>query len=1446
MTASASQAGCSVIWNAQGMPVSLRGANLMALAGSGGTHGPAAQNATARAHAALDALSAFYGIRDSAREFMARAPLGDSLGCQHVRLDQYHRGLRVVGGQLICHFDGQGLPYEVNGRYVPDLDVRIEPELDARDALSIARRHIARTGAGRGQRGGNSRRPLQVVLQCKDQIGGASDLNGATLETIQTPEMVVFAMQTAPVLAYELTLATLPGHCPPAVWRCWIGAGDGRVLLAFDDIKPATISGHILEGEGGHEVHLPDCYAAGGWYALSNNVQRWAVCDAANGDAAFNPAASKPVPDWGTTDRAALSAAYNFDRIQRYFLGVHGRNGFDGQGAWALANIHVFSNYPNAFWHSSYQQFYFGDGDGALAAPLSVLDVCAHEFTHAVTEHSANLFYWDESGALNESFSDIMAACLEFHCQPDGRALYPSASAGLADWLIGEDCWNLSPALRDMRNPANSLSVGSGYEQPSRYRGAHWTWGNGEVHQNNGPQNFFFYLLSEGGSGNNDGIDYSVSGIGVSNAAAVAYRALTVYCGPYTDYEAARAAWGSAAADLNPAWTAPVQAAWDAVYRPKTDFGPWETEGPVYKGQALGSGGVVYAVAGDKRMYAFQLSGTPLHTWQLSSGDMETPAVTPDGAIILNEYDFNGANSFRIYNPDGTTNGSFPLPGCLLQIWGHPAVGSAGQVYCLALDDTSGFSELRVCRFNPDGQLGRLWTVPQWCTIMANCGPVVGRDDAVYATAQIFTGERYDWDHVDGAVVSFAPDGTTNCVWIAPGASNQTCGISAVPALAADGSIVVATYHGFVHSFHPNGATNFSRYFPEINFLAATPAIGADGAIYVAGVRALSENIVFALNPDGTVRRTWNAGNYDDSGWCENTGPTIGADGTIYVLTAASAIHEEYGPRGKLYAFHPDGGTNFVRDLGAVSPWAFPALGPDGTIYAGSATGGLYVCAGTGGALATNAPWPQRFYDSRNSACLSTNMDFPPAAPNGLSASKGTFCEKVRVTWTAVSRADAYQIWRHTADDSSAATLIGASAQTNYDDTSAAGGQIYYYWVKAINIVGASAFSDGDSGFVLIAPTGVSASKGTCSDRVTVTWSTASFASGYQVWRHTAADASAATQIGATTDAYFSDTSASGGTLYYYWVKATYAASVTPFSSSDSGWRRSVGHSHYADTDIDGDRKADLVIFDPASGTWRARLSAFGYAEVSGILGGPACTLVPGDYDGDGLTDPGVYEEASGLWTVMLSSLGYGQASATLGGLGHAPTPGDFDGDFKTDLGVYQSATGGWTVKLSASGYTEAGTIFGDANHLPVQRDYDGDQKCDPAIYHLANGNWRVMLSASGYGIATAVGFGGTGYAPVVGDYDADGLADPAIYHESTGLWTVMLSGSGYLIATGSLGGSGYAALPGDYDGDGKTDPGVYHTTTGQWLVLLSGSGYGIATAVFGGEGVDPVGLRPE
>ena len=171
----------------------------------------------------------------------------------------------------------------------------------------------------------------------------------------------------------------------------------------------------------------------------------------------------------------------------------------------------------------------YGDGSGN---PLISIDVVGHELAHGVTGYSAGLIYANESGALNESFSDIFGTAVEFHAMSDS-----------ADWAIGK----LDFHLRQMDDP-------NSFNDPHTYFGSFWYTGtadNGGVHINSGVQNYWFYLLSEGGSGTNDlGNNYQVDSFGIDNAAEIAYRNLVYYLTPSSDYYDARRGSISAAEDL--------------------------------------------------------------------------------------------------------------------------------------------------------------------------------------------------------------------------------------------------------------------------------------------------------------------------------------------------------------------------------------------------------------------------------------------------------------------------------------------------------------------------------------------------------------------------------------------------------------------------------------------------------------------------------------------------------------------------------------------------------------------------------------------------------------------------------------------------------------------------------------------------------------------------------
>ncbi|WP_143525123.1 M4 family metallopeptidase [Labilibacter marinus] len=234
-------------------------------------------------------------------------------------------------------------------------------------------------------------------------------------------------------------------------------------------------------------------------------------------------------------DQVAYDAHYGAEKTYDYFWHNFGRNSIDDQGKVLKSYVHFGENYGNAFWDGD--RMTYGDGDGVNKTALASLDIVAHEIAHGLTDHTANLEYLNESGALNESFSDIFGIAVDFYAKPSS-----------ANYIIGEQVF--LDGVSFMRNIADPKSA----FQPTTYKGTYWvteSHDHGGVHTNSMVQNYWFYLLCEGGNGINDNGDkFMVEAIGMDAAAAISYRNLTVYLGQYSDYEDARFYSIQAAIDL--------------------------------------------------------------------------------------------------------------------------------------------------------------------------------------------------------------------------------------------------------------------------------------------------------------------------------------------------------------------------------------------------------------------------------------------------------------------------------------------------------------------------------------------------------------------------------------------------------------------------------------------------------------------------------------------------------------------------------------------------------------------------------------------------------------------------------------------------------------------------------------------------------------------------------
>ncbi len=194
------------------------------------------------------------------------------------------------------------------------------------------------------------------------------------------------------------------------------------------------------------------------------------------------------------------------------------------------------------------------------------------------------------------------------------------------------------------------------------------------------------------------------------------------------------------------------------------------------------------------------------------------------------------------------------------------------------------------------------------------------------------------------------------------------------------------------------------------------------------------------------------------------------------------------------------------------------------------------------------------------------------SAPASVSASDGSYADKIHIAWESAAGASYYQLYRNTTNTTSGASaLSGWQTGTTYDDTSAVSGQTYYYWVKAaISSTGtrSSDFSAADSGWrALAAPAGVTASDGAYTDKVRVTWNSVSGASHYQVYRNTTNDTATASVVGSwQSGTTYDDTSTASGQTYYYWVRAaadSSGAHASPFSSADTGYAAIPRYTSY-------------------------------------------------------------------------------------------------------------------------------------------------------------------------------------------------------------------------------------------------------------------------------------------
>jgi Zn-dependent metalloprotease len=185
----------------------------------------------------------------------------------------------------------------------------------------------------------------------------------------------------------------------------------------------------------------------------------------------------------------AVNEAYDgFGATYKFYWDTLGRNSIDNAGMPILGLVHYSTDYNNAFWDGQGHMF-FGDGDGQLFTRFTAsYDVIGHELTHGVTQYEANLVYQGQSGALNESLSDVFGSLVKQYAKKQ--------TADKADWLIGNDIVGptLQPALRSMKAPGTANKFDKQPADMDHF--VNTASDNGGVHTNSGIPNHAFYVVA--------------------------------------------------------------------------------------------------------------------------------------------------------------------------------------------------------------------------------------------------------------------------------------------------------------------------------------------------------------------------------------------------------------------------------------------------------------------------------------------------------------------------------------------------------------------------------------------------------------------------------------------------------------------------------------------------------------------------------------------------------------------------------------------------------------------------------------------------------------------------------------------------------------------------------------------------------------------------------------
>lgn len=402
-----------------------------------------------RAMAVLGVYGEDFGLKNPTQELRLMRERTVDKDRSSVRYQQVFKGVPVIAGELVINQDSLGRLLSISGEISPDLSLSTSPTISSANAMSTALTAVAKY-YNLSTSGFTATDPELWIFDER------------LLRPSERPATLVWRMDVSGVERLDIRELVL------------VDASLGVVALHFNQVDTA-LDREIYDNENDDTRGLPGT----------------------------GPVRSEGDPASGIAD---VDDAYDFSGdTYNFYLAEHGRDSLDNAGMTLISTVRYCDPFyacpfANAFWNGN--QMVYGQGYA------SADDVVGHELTHGVTDYESHLFYFYQSGAINEALSDIFGEFVDL----DNGADLPADR-----WLMGEDL--PIGAIRDMANPPAYYDpdrIGSGYY----YCG---TADNGGVHWNSGVANKAAYLLTDGDTFNG----YVITGIGLSNTADLFYEVNT-------------------------------------------------------------------------------------------------------------------------------------------------------------------------------------------------------------------------------------------------------------------------------------------------------------------------------------------------------------------------------------------------------------------------------------------------------------------------------------------------------------------------------------------------------------------------------------------------------------------------------------------------------------------------------------------------------------------------------------------------------------------------------------------------------------------------------------------------------------------------------------------------------------------------------------------------------